>query len=67
MQIAAHDSNISMWTVIHLKTLVQIAHGIDTKVIAEHIETQQELDTAMHLLVDGFQGYLVAKPGPLTN
>lgn len=50
-----------------LKTLVQIAHGIDTKVIAEHIETQQELDTAMDLLVDGFQGYLVAKPGPLTK
>ncbi|MCE2595100.1 EAL domain-containing protein [Motilimonas cestriensis] len=50
-----------------LKTLVQIAHGIDTKVIAEHIETQAELDTAQELLVDGFQGYLVAKPGPLAN
>ncbi|MFO6423776.1 EAL domain-containing protein [Motilimonas sp. KMU-193] len=50
-----------------LKTLVQIAHGIDTKVIAEHIETQQELDTAKELLVDGFQGYLVAKPGAIKN
>lgn len=44
-----------------VKSLVQIAHGVGIEVIAEFIETPEELQTCKELAIDGFQGYLIGK------
>ncbi len=44
-----------------VKSLVQIAHGVGIEVIAEFIETAEELEECKQLAIDGFQGYLIGK------
>lgn len=40
-----------------VQTLAKIAHGLDMKIIAEFVETQQEWEMLQSLEVDGGQGY----------
>ncbi|EKD98642.1 MAG: hypothetical protein ACD_23C00328G0002, partial [uncultured bacterium] len=40
-----------------VQTLAKIAHGLDMKIIAEFVETQQEWEMLQSLDVDGGQGY----------
>ncbi len=42
--------------------LTEIAHNLDIHVIAENIETQEEVNTLRSMNIDGLQGYLFGKP-----
>lgn len=43
-------------------SVIKIAHGLDFKVIAESVETEEEWATLSALRLDGVQGYGVTKP-----
>lgn len=45
-----------------VQTVTGIAHGVGMKVIAEHVETAEELVTLQALGVDGVQGYFIGRP-----
>jgi diguanylate cyclase (GGDEF)-like protein len=47
---------------LFVHSLVNIAHGLGIKIIAEHVETEQEAQTLQDMQVDFVQGYLVAAP-----
>jgi len=49
------------------KGLVGFAHEIDSQVVAEGVETAEELATLRDLQVDYAQGYLLGKPLALTD
>ncbi len=44
--------------------IISMAHTIDMKVVAEGVETQQQLELLKQLNCDKIQGYLLAKPLP---
>lgn len=48
-----------------LKALIEIAHGLDIKVIAEYVERDEEKALLAMLGCDGVQGYLLGSPGSL--
>ena len=48
-----------------VKDIVLFAHDNHFKVLAEGIETTEELQTVIHLGVDLIQGYYTAKPSPV--
>ena len=43
-------------------TIVQLAHALDLKVIAEGVETEEQARILRHIRCDEVQGYLMAKP-----
>lgn len=45
-----------------VQTVTGIAHGVGMQVIAEHVETAEELATLQALGVDGVQGYFIGRP-----
>ena len=45
-------------------TMVQLAHALDLKVIAEGVETDEQARLLRHIHCDEIQGYLMAKPMP---
>jgi EAL domain-containing protein (putative c-di-GMP-specific phosphodiesterase class I) len=45
-----------------LKMIIDMAHSLHLKVIAEGVENQQQLDVLSELGCDEVQGYLIAKP-----
>lgn len=45
-----------------VQTVTGIAHGVGMQVIAEHVETVEELTILQALGVDGIQGYFIGKP-----
>ncbi|MCK4707390.1 MAG: EAL domain-containing protein, partial [Gammaproteobacteria bacterium] len=45
-----------------IRSLVEIAHGLDIQVIAEYVETSAERTKLQELHVDSIQGYLLGKP-----
>lgn len=47
---------------LFVESLVNIAHGQDIAVIAESVETQNELTTIKNLRVDGMRGFIVHVP-----
>ncbi|MFY8087768.1 MAG: putative bifunctional diguanylate cyclase/phosphodiesterase [Rubrivivax sp.] len=46
------------------KAIVQMAHSLDMKVVAEGVETEQQRDCLLDLGCDELQGFLFAKPMP---
>ena len=48
-----------------VSSLVTYAHGRDMKVVAEGIETAEELQKVLELGVDLFQGYFLARPAAI--
>ena len=50
-----------------VKTTIEMAHNLGLTVIAEGVEelAQKQLLESMH--VDGIQGYLIARPAPLSK
>lgn len=50
-----------------VRGLVQIAHDCDQLILAEGIETEQELKLMQDLGVDLFQGFYLARPGALAT
>ena len=59
--IAEHDDNR-----FFLQTVVDIAHGLDVQVIAERVETEEELKSLEKIGINALQGYLFGEPKPLT-
>jgi EAL domain-containing protein (putative c-di-GMP-specific phosphodiesterase class I) len=47
---------------LFVRSLINIAHGLNIKVIAEMVETQAEADCLKELAVDFIQGYLLGPP-----
>ena len=47
-----------------LKSIVEIAHGLDIEVIGEYVETEVEYHTIKTLNLDGAQGHYIGKPHP---
>ncbi|MEO6323691.1 MAG: EAL domain-containing protein [Thermoanaerobaculia bacterium] len=43
---------------------ITLAHGLNLRVIAEGVETEQQLELLRQNGCDGFQGYLVSRPVP---
>ncbi len=50
-----------------VKSITDIAHVMNKKVVAEYVETKEILDLLREIGVDYAQGYLIDKPGPLTR
>ncbi len=48
-----------------LRLMIDLAHRIGTKVIAESVESQEEKYTFDEIFIDGCQGYYLGKPEPL--
>jgi len=46
-----------------VKGIIGMAHGIDLRVVAEGVETEEQLDILKDLDCDQAQGYLFSKPG----
>lgn len=59
---SAHDDGY-----FFIGALNGVAHSLDIKVIAEGVETEDQLAVFNELKVDGYQGYLVEKPKLLTS
>jgi PAS domain S-box-containing protein/diguanylate cyclase (GGDEF)-like protein len=45
-----------------VSSLIKVAHGLSMKVIAEGVETVEQLNTLRQIECDQLQGYLVSKP-----
>ncbi len=45
-----------------LRVIIDLAHRLGVKVIAESVETQEEKHTLEQLFIDGTQGYFIGKP-----
>lgn len=45
-----------------VQTVTGVAHGVGMQVIAEHVETAEELTILQALGVDGIQGYFIGRP-----
>ena len=50
-----------------VKMIVDVARKQSIKVVATSIERQEEKLAFEHLLVDGLQGYYIAKPKPIST
>nr|WP_136250269.1 EAL domain-containing protein [Ningiella ruwaisensis] len=56
------DINAHVDNQLFVKSLINIAHGLDIRVLAEMVENDKELGWLMDAGIDGVQGYLVAQP-----
>jgi EAL domain-containing protein (putative c-di-GMP-specific phosphodiesterase class I) len=50
---------------LFIKSLVNIAHGLNTKVIIEMVESEDERAWLLEASVDAIQGFVVDKPQPV--
>jgi EAL domain-containing protein (putative c-di-GMP-specific phosphodiesterase class I) len=46
------------------KALVALGHGLKLEVVAEGVETQEQLAFLRSIQCDGMQGYLLSRPLP---
>jgi EAL domain-containing protein (putative c-di-GMP-specific phosphodiesterase class I) len=47
-----------------VKTMIQLAHGLGKRILAEGVETIEQLDLLRNLSCDAVQGYYIARPLP---
>lgn len=59
----AHDAENRFF----LHTLLDIAHGLDIRVIAEQVEDEADLQALVKMGIDALQGYYIGKPESLTG
>ncbi len=57
-----HEDNDNQF---FLRQMIDLAHRLGVKVLAEAVETQEEKYTFDNIFVDGCQGYYLSKPEPL--
>lgn len=61
------DIHVELDNQLFIHSLVNIAHGLNIKVIAEMVETEAEKDWLLGANIDYLQGYFIASPKPITN
>lgn len=47
-----------------IRAIIAMAHGLSLEVVAEGIETGEQLEALQAMGCDAVQGYLIARPGP---
>ncbi len=48
----------------YMRQIISTAHNMDIKIIAEGIETEEDLKTLKAMNLDYYQGYYIGRPGP---
>tara|TARA_R110002126_G_scaffold172606_12_gene321386 strand:+ start:703 stop:2703 length:2001 start_codon:yes stop_codon:yes gene_type:complete len=59
MDMSSNDSDM-----IIVKTMIKLAHGLGKRILAEGVETADQLSLLRSLSCDAVQGYFIAKPLP---
>ncbi|WP_372626462.1 putative bifunctional diguanylate cyclase/phosphodiesterase [Arsukibacterium sp.] len=59
MDMTSNDSDM-----IIVKTMIKLAHGLGKRILAEGVETVDQLNLLRSLSCDAVQGYYIAKPLP---
>ncbi|MAD76266.1 MAG: GGDEF-domain containing protein [Rheinheimera sp.] len=59
MDMTSNDSDM-----IIVKTMIKLAHGLGKRILAEGVETSDQLNLLRSLSCDAVQGYYIAKPLP---
>jgi len=58
-EVASNDSDLTI-----VKSMIDLSHGLGKRVLAEGVETVEQLNVLRHLGCDAVQGYLINKPLP---
>ena len=58
-EVAINDSDLTI-----VKSMIDLSHGLGKRVLAEGVETIEQLDLLRHLGCDAVQGYFINKPLP---
>jgi len=58
-EVASNDSDLTI-----VKSMIDLSHGLGKRVLAEGVETIEQLDLLRHLGCDAVQGYFINKPLP---
>ncbi|MBA6392073.1 EAL domain-containing protein [Colwellia sp. BRX10-3] len=56
-EVASNDSDLTI-----VKTMIELSHGLGKRVLAEGVETQQQLQLLRNIGCDAVQGYFISKP-----
>jgi diguanylate cyclase (GGDEF)-like protein len=56
-EVASNDSDLTI-----VKTMVELSHGLGKRVLAEGVETQEQLQLLRNIGCDAVQGYFISKP-----
>ena len=59
MDMTSNDSDMMI-----VKTMIKLAHGLGKRILAEGVETVEQLNLLRSLSCDAVQGYYIAKPLP---
>jgi EAL domain-containing protein (putative c-di-GMP-specific phosphodiesterase class I) len=46
--------------------MIELSHSLNFRIVAEHVEDQQSLDTVTAMGVDFVQGFAIGRPQPLS-
>ena len=58
-EVAINDSDLTI-----VKSMIDLSHGLGKRVLAEGVETIDQLNLLRHLGCDAVQGYFISKPLP---
>jgi len=58
-EVASNDSDLTI-----VKSMIDLSHGLGKRVLAEGVETVEQLNVLRHLGCDAVQGYFINKPLP---
>jgi len=58
-EVASNDSDLTI-----VRSMIELSHGLGKRVLAEGVETIEQLNLLRHLGCDAVQGYFIDKPLP---
>jgi len=58
-EVASNDSDLTI-----VKSMVELSHGLGKRVLAEGVETEEQLRLLRNIGCDAVQGYFISKPLP---
>ncbi|MBA6350471.1 bifunctional diguanylate cyclase/phosphodiesterase [Colwellia sp. BRX9-1] len=58
-EVASNDSDLTI-----VKSMVELSHGLGKRVLAEGVETEEQLRVLRNIGCDAVQGYYISKPIP---
>ena len=59
IEVATNDSDLTI-----VKSMIELSHGLGKRVLAEGVETVEQLNVLRNLHCDAIQGYFISKPLP---